>query len=682
MKRGQYTVTSEQPTRLTRDSLAEIVRALNEPSGVESCSWNVVEALELLVDAGHFSLARRLATRVRGMVADDGRERLFRGYISLCALMEEGTQRDALDDLERLYVEIHHAGHSLADRVRSALLLARAICVCVSMGTLSEGSILRARTVLTVELERSVQAGNSALQVQVSLELAKSYLHAPTSDARAAYSLLTLLRDEIAGKEIHVDLLFDLERLTYQAARSVGGEVATLYPEGNLRNRSLAVGGVARGLAELTIARRNPNFPDGSLESIAELFEQNEFFAGAFEALFTLGSNALDRGHNSSAERYLTRALRVAEQGGFQHGSLLARVGLFQASIIAANLDEAKGRSEAIVSSLTSEVALGAMGLNAAAAQQITGDVAGGLATAKLCERFFKERGILASQSQSAYTVGSCHARMGDWVAAHAAWARAVRLDDEQRAFIQACERRALLVQGLVMSDTSGLGDIRPATITKCEAILTRAYDELKPFGDSIDAKRVRGKLSVVHAQMCVMTKDHVRALRYAAIARECFRELDFEYDVALVDALSGLAMIEVGKGGAHEMFEESVMTLQRALLFFSGAETRRVRWKILYYLAVAALLAGQHKTRPLEKMKWRDLAAGWLRAATDECTVLEREGANEFTAGADSEFSPGLKPKALEALRKALGIGGVSRRKRAEVRVETEAGPGDGYLH
>jgi len=637
--------------------------------------------LELLIDAGQFRVARGLAARITDMVSGDGRERLFRGYASLCTMMEGGAQRETLNDLERLYVEIHNSGHSLADRVRSALLLARAICVCVSMGTLPEGKIIRARTVLSVELERSVAAGKFDLQMQVALELAKSYLHAPSSDARAAYSLLTLLRQDGAVENLPAEMVFDLERLTYQAARSIGGEVAARHSEEHLRAQSFLVGGVARGLTELTLARRNPDFPESALEGVVDLFEQNEFLAGAFEALFTLGSNALDRGHNSSAERYLSRALRVAERGGFLHGVLLSRVGLFQASMIAANMDEAKGRCDAIVGSLSSELALGAMGLNAAAAQQLTGDINGGLATAERCEKFFKESGFVTSQSQAAYTIGSCRARMGDWAGAYAAWSRSVRLDDEQSAFIQASERRALLVQGLVMSDTMTRGAIRATTISKCEAILARAYDGLTPFGDSADAKRVRGKLSVVHAQMCVMAKDNVRALRYAAVARESFGALGFDYDVALVDALSGLAMIEVGKGGAHEMFEEAVMTLQRALQFFSGSETRRVRWKILYYLAVAALLAGQHRSRPLEKMKWRDLAAGWLRAASDECAVLEREGASELHSGSDSEFSPGLKPQALEALKKALGVG-TNRRKRAEVHVEAEAGPGDGYLH
>jgi tetratricopeptide (TPR) repeat protein len=322
------------------------------------------------------------------------------------------------------------------------------------------------------------------------------------------------------------------------------------------------------------------------------------------------------------------------------------------------------------------------MGLNAAAAQQIVGDIAAALTTAERCEKFFKERAILTSQSQAAYTVGSCHARTGNWSGAYTAWSRAVRLDDEQCAFIQASERRALLVQGLVMGDMGSRGSIRPATIAKCEAILARAYEALKPFGSSPEAQRVLGKLSVVHAQMCVMTKQNVSALRYTAVARESFGALGFDYDVALVDALAGLAMIEVGKGGAHDMFEEAVLTLQRALQFFTSPEHRRVRWKILYYLAVGALLAGQHKGRSLDKLKWRDLAAGWVRSASDECAIIEKEGAQGLAFGVDAEFSPGLQPSALEPLQKALGMGGATRRKRSQRDIEAAVGPGDGYLH
>ena len=683
MSRAICTVTEEQPKRLTRDSVGEIVRALQDTTGAESCSWNVVEALELLVDAGHFSLAHRLASRVAEMVDGDGRARLFRGYRDLSVLMEAGAQRESVESLERLYIEIHHGGHSLADRVRSALLLARAICVCVGMGTLSEAAIIRARHVLGVELERAASAGNVELQAQVALELAKSYLHAPTSEPRAAYNVLDVFHREVVAERLSPDIAFDLSRLRYQAAKALGGGVAQLYSEESLRAESLALGGVARALSELAVARRNPNFPESSLVKVAELLEQNEFLAGAFEALFTVGSNALDRGHNSSAERYLTHALRIAERGGFLHGKLLVRVGLFQASIIAANGEEASVRCEALVSSLQSEVALGSMGLNAAAAQQIIGDIAGSLATAERCEKFCKERSLVSSQSLAAYTVGSCRARLGDWKGAYAAWSRSVRLDDERCAFVQASERRALLVQGLVMEDMGSRGDIRRTTIAKCEEILARAYETLESFGDEAEAQRVRGKLHVVHAQMYVMSKDTIRALRHASSARECFGALGLDYDAALVDALSGLAMIELGKSGAHEMFEEAVLTLQRALQFFGGAEHRRIRWKILYYLAVAGLLTGQHKSKPLDRMKWRDLAAGWVKGASDECSLIQSEGNDGSIAlFGDSEFSPGLKPVALEPLKKALGLGGGGRRRRPARETEVEAGPGEGFVH
>lgn len=682
MNRAKCAVTDEQPKRLTRDSIIEIVQALQDVNAADSCTWNVVEALELLIDAGHFSLAHRLASRVAEMVVGDGRARLFHGYRDLCSLMETGRQQVAIESLERLYIEIHHGGHSLADRIRSALLLARALSVCVSMGTLSEAAVIRARHVLGVELERAASAGNIDLQGQVALELAKSYLHAPTPEPRAAFNVLDVLYREIARESLSPDLAFDLSRLRYQAAKALGGKVAELCSEESLRNESLAVGGVARALAELAVARRDPQFPESSLVKVAELLEHNEFLAGAFEALFTVGSNALDRGHNSSAERYLTHALRIAERGGFLHGKLLVRVGLFQASIIAANLEEASMRCEAIVSSLQSEVALGSMGLNAAAAQQIIGDIAGSRATAERCEKFCKERSLSASQSLAAYTVGSCLARLGDWKGAYGAWSRSVRLDDERCAFMQASERRALLVQGLVMDEMGSRGDIRRTTVAKCEAILARAYETLQSFGDVAEAQRVRGKLHVVHAQMYVMSKDTIGALRHASSARECFGAIGLEYDAALVDALSGLAMIELGKTGAREMFEEAVLTLQRALQFFGGGEYRRIRWKILCYLAVAALLTGEHKVKPSDRMKWRDLAAGWVKGASDECALIESEAADSMTSFGDAEFSPGLKPAALEPLKKALGLGGDGRRKRPARDIGVETGPGEGFVH
>jgi tetratricopeptide (TPR) repeat protein len=321
------------------------------------------------------------------------------------------------------------------------------------------------------------------------------------------------------------------------------------------------------------------------------------------------------------------------------------------------------------------------MGLNVTAARQIVGRVEEALEMAQRCQVFFNAKGISEGESQALLALGSCHARLGRWGNALVAWERAVQIDEARSAFMQACERNASVVQALVMRDVSSGGQVESATALRCQEILDESCQMLRRFGDSVEARRTGARLRTVNAQLCIMTKNSVTALRHTSVARELFETLAMEYDAGLVDALSGLAMIDVGTSGSVEILEEAVLTLQRPLQFFAGAEYRHIRWKILYYLAVAGVGISQRKTQPIEKLKWKELASGWLKESSREVSRLEEARGGVSAIEQDTEFSPGLKPAALETLKTTLGVGGQKTR-RAERGAAIEAGPGDGYVH
>lgn len=671
----------QSPPRLTRDSVPELVLTLNDESSTTTPRWNVVEALELLVDSGNFICARNLAERIIPLVNGDGRERLFKGYLALCELMILGESTRGIAEIESLYVEINHNGHSLADRVRIALLLSRSLSVCVGMGVLPEGAILRARNVLQVEFSRAIEQNHPDFQCVIATELAKSYLHAPTPDARAAQAILSEPSLLDCLELVPADVSFDVRRIAYQARRALVGTRTPEYSEDQLRNESLIVGGVARALAELAIARRADQPCEESLLRAAELLEDNRFISGAFEARFLLGSQALDRGHNSVAERHLRRAADLADDGGFLHGQLLARVGLFQAAVIGGQDELAVERCDELTQYAGSEIAVGAMGLNVSAAKQIVGRTQDALEMALRCQKLFASKGVSHSESQALHVVGSCHARQGAWSEALSAWERAVQIDISRSAFMPACERNASVVQALVMRDVAVVGEVASSTAARCQEILDGSYQILRRFGQAADARRIEARLRTVNAQLCVMTKNSVSALRHTSIARELFDTLAMEYDAGLVDALAGLAMIEVGKSGGVEIVEEAVLTLQRPLQFFVGPEYRHIRWKVLYYLAVAGVVISQRKAQAIEKLKWKDLATGWLKEASRELSQIQEARSCTSMNDQDTEFSPGLKPAALEALKATLGVG-TQKPRRADRGATIEAGPGDGYIH
>jgi hypothetical protein len=80
---------------LCRDSVVGMLQVLQNHDH-PAPAWNIVDALEVLIDAGQFRVARGLASSISELVNGDGRERLFDGYVVLCDLMERDSQRRTL----------------------------------------------------------------------------------------------------------------------------------------------------------------------------------------------------------------------------------------------------------------------------------------------------------------------------------------------------------------------------------------------------------------------------------------------------------------------------------------------------------------------------------------------------------------------------------------------------------
>lgn len=671
--------TSDQ-SKLTRASIDLICRTLDDASGAAP-AWNVVEVLELLIDAGHFLRAKDLSQATSQMVAGDGRERLFDGYALLCELMDCGEQTRCLEALERLYVQIHNGGHSVPDKVRISLLLARALAICVSVGSLSQRAILRARSILSLELDRLALASDLELEAQVVTELAKCYLHAPTEDLRAAQAILDVFLRKPSFSGVSPERAFDLKRVLFQAERRLNHQGDSKASEELLRLEAHRLGGVERALAELTICRGQAEIDLDQLMSADEIFQANDFLSAAFEANFVLAGNALERGHNVIARRHWLTASAIARRAGFLHGRLLANLGLFHSAFMGDDLQKALLHLHFVEQEINSEMALGSAGLNLAAAQQMVGVFDQALETAKRCESFFEQQTLVGFQAQAANIVATCEAHAGRWVHARLAWSRAATLDRNRHAFVLASERQGLAAQALMMRDMTDLGEIKPATVKRIKSMLERAESSLEAFGQLEEALRVRARLQSIYAHVCVLCGEHVKGLRFLSNARDLFSSLGMELDQALTDALTALSMLEISKTSNPALAEEAVMHLQRALQFFSLAGDSGIRWKLLYYLAAGALLVSQSKSGDLDRLKWRDLAALWLRDADKEC---KKHQGTSTVSGGHPDFAPGLKPAAIDQLKRALGLKDRARKRRGdadEVLDELPIQP-DGYVH
>lgn len=676
--------STEAASPLSREFLPELLRVVAQGGDEQGVTWNVVESLELLIDAGAVRDAHALASSVVKMLGDDRRDRLFRAYIELCDLVYGAPIDAKLDSLEALFVEIGHGGFSNNDRAWVAILLARAIQVGVYSRALPESELFRARTLLSSEFTRAASYATPTQRAKVGLELAKSYLQCPTPEMPAARQILTNIAAGFGEEPLSAEVRFDVARLLYQIG-SDDGEQEQPTSEA-LRDLAYPLGGVARGLAELSIARRSASIEEEQVNLLTKalaLFEDSSYRAGQFEVLVALAGAAAECDHHERAHRFYQEADRVALSGGFVYGRGVALLGLFHGRIASGDLEGAKVCAERLRLLCESKVVLSAFGLNVVGAHQLLGlsGVAAKLATK--CEKIFVTQGSHALAGQAAFMLGAAHAETGKWRLARGAWKRALTCDELRRAYISSCDRRAAVAQASAMVDFIERGELQESTVREVSKLLLVTEEILAPFGSSAPALEALGKSLHIHAQLAILAKTPLSALKLLNRSRESFLQIGALREVALSDALTGLSLLEASKQNGGQLLDEAMAALQRALEFFVREGNVRISWKIRYYLSVACLLRSQQSGDPAHRDTWRHMAAGFLQESLKESSMLESEVGMPRASSGEGDFSPGLRPDVLNPLKEALGL---AKARNREKRQPKERGASvkryTGYLH
>ncbi len=660
---SEINVQSERrsPSGLSRDLIPNLVAAVTEQGGSSVGSWNAVDALELLMDAGHYRTAHVLADMVAQLVQGDGRERLFRAYGALCEVMINGVFAGPLERLAESYLEISTGNHSQADKVRAALVYARALLLGASTSSLRESHLLKARALLNEGVARAMTDGDAQLACLTGLELAKSYVHCSPQEVVVLSALTSHLRDISADDRVYPELRFDIQRLAYHLLPHAQGEEDADVAAADLRRMALPLGAVSRGLAELAISRRADVHEARravSREKALILFEENRYASGIFEILHTEGTLAITNRANEAALRWFVQATQIADAGGCSYGRALGSLGALQ-SALALGSDEIAHYVDRMRDVMSSDIAMGTCGLGTIAAMQVAGRLSDAIKLAARCERFFRERGMPALESQTGFMLGSAHALSGQWKKAQTVWRRGISLDIRREAPLAVADKRAALAQAIAMEEFSVSSTISADSMAKIQRLLADAERAAAACGDTVEAVRARAKVLQTHAQLCMIAQTPVDACKYLSRARDLYAVRGLNRDVALADALLGLAMLEVAKVKGGRLYEESIGALQRALEFFSTTQHAHIRWKLKYYLAVAAFMSSRTKSQPGQRNQWVRAASTWLHGAKEDASVAN---AGEAVAASEGDFSPGLGFQALEALSVAL-----ERKPRAE---------------
>jgi len=679
--------STDAPSALSRDFIPELLRVVGGPAEGGNVTWNVLESLEVLLDAGNTHGALSLASNVVQSLGEDRRNRLFKAYIALCEVMVDGDIDAGLDVIEALHLEITHGAFSSADRCWATIVLARALWIGAYCRALPESELFRVRSLLSTEFSRLQSLGEKLLASKVGLELAKSYVHCPSPEVSAAQEILRAVTLLLGEDERSAETAFDCARMSYQVGRDGPAPKEDPLSDESLRMASRPLGGVARGLAELTICRVGGIGSEDrvfSIERALELFKESSYRSGEFESLLVLANAAAESEHHAKAFRLFTQALNVSREGGFLYGRGIALLGAFQSAMASGDNDASSALVVELTELCSRKLFLGAFGLNVVAALQMTGDAQAAGRLAARCEKNFVAIGATALAGQAAYMLGASFAEGGKWRQARGAWKRALTCDELRRAPLSACDRRAALAQAVAMEDLSERGMLGEVALKEIARLRAVTENSLVPLASSSAGQLALAKTLHIHAQLDILGKRSVEALKSLSRARECFASLGLDREVALSDGLTGLALLEASKEQGGEIVEEAVAALQRSLDYFAGVGSKRLTWKLHYYLSVGAILRAQLVTDPMVQERWRQMAIGWVKRAEDEVALIPLEGGMPRALSGEGDFSPGLKPEVLEPIKQALGL--VPAKKRSDrVKVESSQAPGKrfgGYLH
>jgi tetratricopeptide (TPR) repeat protein len=678
--------STDAPSALSRDFVPELLRAVGESAEGGSVTWNVLESLEVLLDAGNTLGALHLAKNVVETLGEDRRNRLFKGYIALCEIMIDGDIDGGLDEIEALYLEINHGAFSSADRCWATIVLARALWIGAYCRAIPESELFRVRSLLSQEFSRTQGLGERLLASKVGLELAKSYVHCPSPEVSAAQEILKAVSLLLGVDQKGAETAFDCTRMIYQVERDGAGLSSEGVSDEALRLASRPLGGVARGLAELTICRIGGIGSEDrvfSIERALELFKESSYRSGEFESLLVLANSAAESEHHAKAYRLFMQALQVSRDGGFLYGRGIALLGAFQSAIASGDVAASKELVKELHSLCKKRLFVGAFGLNVVAALQMMGDLAAASRLATRCEKELVTIGAAALAAQAAFMLGASYAESGKWRQAKSAWKRALTCDELRRAPLSACDRRAALAQAVAMTDFTERGSLSDAALQEIERLRATTESSLEPFGSSSMGQLSMAKCLHIHAQLDILAKRSVEALKALSRARELFSTLGLEKEVALSDGLIGLALLEASKDQGGQIVEEAVAALQRSLDYFATIGVPRLTWKLHYYLAVAGILRSQLVSDPMVQERWRQMAIGWVKRAEQEVALLPLEGGMPRAQSGDGDFSPGLHPEVLQPVKQALGL--TQSKKTNRNRVDSAGSSAKrfgGYLH
>jgi hypothetical protein len=547
------------------------------------------------------------------------------------------------------------------------------------MRALHETEILTARALVEAQYHQALEAGKHHLALLSGLELLKTYVYAPTPElvaARGLLSQLVLLVDPCNSSDGQVatevpdslqgvtnDMKCDLARFRYHIEFCTAGCTRNEFLERRLRSETDGLGEVSRALVELTIARLVPNECDRqALEEAHQHFVHHGHLAAAAESSLVLASQSLSVEHHARAQRFFCAAQGLAEEGGSLYVSLSSLLGLFQTYIVSGALAEGRTVLQRLSTQLASELGLTAFGLPAVSALQVIGNYKMGEKLSRKCLASARSARNGSLEQEALFRLAGCLAGAGNWRSAADNYRSAALCAVKMRDFRGASEMLLSTLQAQLASfQVSQVSMASPTAAPAAEGLVSCAKD-LALLENALgkvcvprEVVSLRARAEQVQAEILSLSGDSLGCVKRLGEARRLYANCDQLRNVALIDACSGVALLNVAKVQGRALWEEVFSLFQRALDLFEREGDIAVSWKIKYYLALAAALRSKGERDLQKQMMWAEVAHTWLEGAVRDHTVLASAQQGAAHPSWSSEFAPMLAAEALDALKRSL---------------------------
>jgi hypothetical protein len=298
--------------------------------------------------------------------------------------------------------------------------------------------------------------------------------------------------------------------------------------------------------------------------------------------------------------------------------------------------------------------------------------------------------GVRDQESQALFMRGTLMALDTEWGEAETLWRKALQVDRQRGALLAAADKQGAVAQAIAMAEYHRRKKLSPATLQEVHRLLEKAAAEAYRAAEGVQAAQVVGRILQSRAQLCLIAQRPLDAIAELGRARSEYERFEMFRGVALSDALTGMAFLEVAKTHGGTMFEEAYAAFERAVRFYGTAPAPQLRWKIKYFLALSGLMASRHAADPQRRDSFSQRAYGWLQGADEDFQfanaalreALQRKGglvdeANETEGGSQGDalgqgqpsasgsageiidapvdFSPSLQPSDLAILREKI---------------------------